>query len=567
MTCIACFKEFDLIEGDKAHRHGVCTPECGLQCQQDHPVLPKVGVEAIEWPGLVVERERFIQMEKVDPLRVQDESYLKICMPHWAMADEDFKKCSEMLVSGGNRAAKTMWAARKVVQKMLDKPGMSVICCHTSVSSSVTVQQPAVYHWLPAEMKQTKKTKTTYINYSMKNGFTDGSFILPNHSRCVFLNYTQSDQQIEGREADLVWCDELVPMTWIEALRFRLVSRRGQLIVTQTPIEGVSSVYREFIAGSKIVEFGDASLLAGRTGAPGWPAGKVPRRMEKRQGGKKVIFFYTRDNVFSPYDELEKKLEGAPVTQVLTRAYGWATDQTGKAFSRFKQEVHCIPKSKIPEGGTLYMVADPAGARNWFCLWVKLYEDGKMVVVREFPDQPTHGEWALPAEKPDGKPGPAQTQDACKGIAEYRRLFRAIEGEIGDTPMARLIDPKAGGTPALSAEGGTTLIDLLALSEDEKEDEPMSFIPAAGVPVPQREAAINDALAYDVTKEITVFNEPKLYIVEDCYNLVHCLEQHTGKDGQKGATKDPIDCLGMALTSPIEWVGPGGMGTVGGGAY
>jgi len=405
------------------------------------------------------------------------------------------------------------------------------------------------------------------LNYSRKNGFTDGSFILPNGSRCDFLNYTQSENTIEGREADLIWCDELVPQSWVETLRYRLITRRGKLLVTQTPLEGVASVYKEFTAGSAITRFDDADLLKGKQALPTWPMGKSARTMVQAQTNRRTVFFFSEDNPYNPFDEMKSKLVASPMGQILTRAYGWASDNIGKAFARFRPDIHCIERDNVPPGGTLYMVCDPAGARNWFCLWLLAYEDGKRIVVREFPDFSNYGEWVLPSEKPDGKAGPAQTLDAGRSISEYRNLFRTIEAELGyGEPVMRLIDPKAGGSPALSEQGGTTLIDLLAESENPL-DEPMAFVPAPGVPVDQRTSAINSLLSYDATQPLTPLNEPSLYITKDCSNLTYALSEHTGRDGQKGASKDPIDCLGMLLVSGLAYVGNGGFNSRGGGGY
>ena len=565
--CLTCGGRFELVGAVARRATGKVKRFCGDKCnddwwngQRDHPVWEKVGAD---WEGAKELREMRnvrVAAEMSDPWRYGYEP------DHWKVGDRVWGGVSEMLLSGGNRAGKTLWAARECVRMLLGKVGANVLCCHTSNATSVTVQQPAVYRYLPPELRVTKKGRVHYLNYSMKNGFTDGSFILPNMSRCDFLNYTQSQNTIEGREVDLVWCDELVPASWVETLRYRLSSRRGKLLVTQTPLEGVASVFKEFVAGGRIVEWGDADLLVGKGGQLGWPDGKAPRVMERARKGKGVVYFFTKDNPFNPFDEMEAKLRGAPVGQILVRAYGWATDNIGKAFGRFRGEVHCIPKSKVPEGGTLYMVMDPAGARNWFALWALVYEDGKVIVVREFPDLPGYGEWALPGDKSDGKVGPAQFANSGRGLAEYRQLFRDIEEEIGrGEPMTRLIDPKAGGTPAVSEAGGDTLIDLLAETSDGSEG--MVFLPAPGVHVDQRIAAINSALSFDSTSPMSAINEPKLYVVDECYNLIWCLAEHTGRDGQKGASKDPIDCLGMLLTSSCDYVAPGGMNSYGGGSY
>lgn len=526
-----------------------------------HPVIPRVDAahpRAVELRG---QRTQLVLLEKADP-------YTYGFVPdHWEVGNEQWSLCQEMLISGGNRAGKTLWAARRIVQTLLEKENASVLCCHTSHATSVTVQQPAIYNYLPVALRGTKKGRIHYLNYSRKNGFTDGSFILPNGSRCDFLNYTQSENTIEGREADMVWCDELVPQMWVDTLRYRLVTRRGKLLVTQTPLEGVASVYKDFTAGAKVLQWEKGELLEKKQGLPTWPVGKAPRVMQQVATNRRTVFYFSEDNPYNPWDEMKSKLVTAPVAQVLIRAYGWASELVGRAFSRFRAEVHCIPATSVPAGGTLYMICDPAGARNWFALWIMVYEDGKRVVVREWPGYGSYGEWVVPSEKADGKAGPAQLLEAGRSIAEYRKLFRQVEEELGKgEPVMRLIDPKAGGSPALSAAGGTTLIDLLAESDDPMDDG-MAFVPAPGVPVDQRTSVINSHLSYDATQELTPLNEPSLYVVQDCFNLVYSLSEHTGRDGQKGATKDPIDCLGMLLVSGLAYVGRGGFDTRGGGGY
>ena len=548
------------------NKNTFCSEDCHRIWWNDqpiHPIIPKINSSTEGALELRRKRIQLCQLEKADP-------YVYGYIPdHWEMANEEWSGASEILVSGGNRAGKTLWAARKCIQVMLEKDNAQVLCCHTSNATSVTVQQPAIYNYLPVALRGTKKGKIHYLNYSRKNGFTDGSFILPNGSRCDFINYTQSENTIEGREADLVWCDELVPQSWVETLRYRLITRRGKLLVTQTPIEGVASVYKEFVSGARIEKWGEGELLAEKVGSEGWPKGKAPRVMKQQLTERKTLFFFSEDNAYNPWDEMKKKLAGAPMGQILTRAYGWATNNLGKAFSRFRAEVHTIDREKYKDKkGTLYMVIDPAGARNWFCLWMLALEDGKKVIIREWPDFAGYGEWVLPGEKADGKVGPAQMLGSGGGISEYRERFRQIEAELGyGEPIMRLIDPRSGGTAAMSEAGGTTLIELLSEPSELNGDEGMAFVAASGIPVEQRIASINSELSWDTTKDITVLNEPNLYIDKDCYNLIWCLSEHTGRDGQKGASKDPVDCLGMLIVSKLEYIAEGGMNSVSGGSY
>jgi hypothetical protein len=200
--CFTCSKLFTIITpGAIGKQKRFCSDACSdawWNEQPQHPVIPKVDAQHPRALELKLKRTQLVLLEKADP-------YTYGYIPdHWEIANAQYGATQELLVSGGNRAGKTLWAARRVVQTLLEKENASVLCCHTSHATSVTVQQPAIYNYLPVALRATKKGRIHYLNYSRKNGFTDGSFILPNGSRCDFLNYTQSENTIEGREADLM---------------------------------------------------------------------------------------------------------------------------------------------------------------------------------------------------------------------------------------------------------------------------------------------------------------------------------------------------------------------------
>jgi hypothetical protein len=156
------------------------------------------------------------------------------------------------------------------------------------------------------------------------------------------------------------------------------------------------------------------------------------------------------------------------------------------------------------------------------------------------------GEWALPSDKPDGKEGVAQRNGAGMGLDEIKATIRRLEGE--EEIAERYIDPRAGATQAVGKDGGTSLIELL-----DDGDDPIYFAPAAGVAIEQGVAIINDWFSYDLSQPLSPINEPKLFVSDKCQNLIYCLKEWTGADGEKGATKDPIDCLRyLAVMSPVH---------------
>jgi hypothetical protein len=123
---------------------------------------------------------------------------------------------------------------------------------------------------------------------------------------------------------------------------------------------------------------------------------------------------------------------------------------------------------------------------------------------------------------------------------------------------ARIIDPRAGSNKVPGIEEGTTLIELL---EEEQVDAAgkvsgpsMVFEAAPGARVDEGTTLINDLLDYNLEKPVTVENCPRLYVAASCKNTIYALRTWTGADGEKGATKDPLDCLKMGLKYGLEYV-------------
>jgi hypothetical protein len=519
-----------------------------LNKMSDHPLLLKPTEESlkelIKQKGsekvleLIRLREDKIKAEKEDPYRHGYEPF------HWKDADNILKEKDELLILGGNRAGKTEYAAKRAIFTLVNKPNSIVWCIHTTSMSSIQMQQNVLWKYIPSEFKTMKKGRVTNIQYSLKNGFSHNSFVFPNGSQCIFMNYSQDKVVIEGGEPDFIWCDELVPLDWVQTLRYRILTRRGKLLVTFTPINGFSQVVKEYVSGCSVKESKLADILnPSLVHVPGCPKGHMPYIANARNKNAGIVWFHSKFNVYSPFDQMVKQLESKTDYEKKIRAYGWAQALVGSQFPMFS-DLHIIKEEKVPEEGTIYHSCDPAGARNWFMLWAKVTEDGDVVIYREFPDE-SYGEWALPDTKQDGREGPAQRSGAGRGIEEYKKLI--LELENGEKPVERYIDPRAGASQLITNEGGTSLIELLDSGEN-----PLSFTPSSGIKIDQGIAILNDWLCYNQAEPISLINKPKLFISEKCQNLIYSLREWTGSDGDKGASKDPIDALRyIAVMDPI----------------
>jgi len=124
--------------------------------------------------------------------------------------------------------------------------------------------------------------------------------------------------------------------------------------------------------------------------------------------------------------------------------------------------------------------------------------------------------------------------------------------------MTRIIDPRAGSNKVPGIDEGTTLIEMLEeeqVGADGKVSGPaMVFEAAPGAKVDEGTTLINDLLDYNQEKPVTVENCPHLYVAASCKNTIYALRTWTGADGEKGATKDPIDCLKCGLKYGLEYV-------------
>jgi phage terminase large subunit-like protein len=524
--------------------------------QVDLDLLEKLGPDE-GWKYLKT-REELIAREASDPFRY---GYIP---PVWKRASELLEKHRELLVLGGNRSGKTEWAAKEALKIMYSKPGAVAWLFQTTAPNSIELMQPRVWKYMPPEWRNARKGQVTNITYSVKGGFTEAKFVAPNQSICIFRNYAQDPSTLEGGEIDFAWADELVPLDVLETLRFRLVDRNGKLAVTFTPVEGWSPTVADYLSGAKTITDTDAELLPLKNDK-GEISGydKVPiEQINPKQ--RPILYFHTQSNPWAGWSRMKKELQSETKEKILCRAYGVPTKAISGRFPLFNPKVHVIRASDVPQG-TRYHWVDPASGKNWAMIWTVHDTAGRIVVYREWPDQTSYiegvgyaGEWALPdGKKLDGKPGPAQ-QDFGFGLERYKDEILRVEG--GEEIFERWMDSRYGHARTLAKESPTTLIDEMA-------DLGMLFTATPGDSIDEGVSMINDALSYNPEKPVDARNQPKLYISENCKNVIYALQTYTAADGKRGSVKDWIDLCRYVVLSDAMNVEGDILRPTGGGSY
>lgn len=310
----------------------------------------------------------------------------------------------------------------------------------------------------------------------------------------------------------------------------------------------------------------------GQPGQPAVPAGRefetVPRvmRCAGGEGKRAVVFFHSSDNPYGNPLNVWRTVADKPREFIRERFYGIAHRLKQPTFPKFNARVHVIAAETVPSAGTNYHLVDGASGRNLFMLWIRVVGN-QAYVYREFPGPHyirgvgVPGPWALPdGKKADGRPGPAQNSFGW-GYLEYKRQIAELEGwhaarqpqpgdlteaewieswreEAGtDEPIARRsLDSRWASAPKLENDRPRTALT-------DFEDIGLFFHTTPGNPIHEGKLAINALLSYDETRPMDAFNHPHLFISNACPNLLFSLQTWSGDDGNKGACKDPIDCL------------------------
>ena len=339
------------------------------------------------------------------------------------------------------------------------------------------------------------------------------------------------------------------------------------------------------------------------------------------------MFFHTADNPFGNPRNVYAQMKAQPAWFILERFYGVAHREVTARFPRFG-EIHIVKPEQVPAEGTNYLFMDPCGGgRNFALAYVRFCEDGSFYFYREWPSQteeiPGYGVLGPWAENGNGKPGeldgrrgPGQ-RGIGLSLADYKKEIARMEGwpeyarwlaggyaddnrteydivaqwnengEGDETRQRVLTQRREGGTEAAKAERPRENIferyidsrfgnaehavgDEVTTLIREFADLGLTFQPTSAEKrrsIDEGITLVNAALAWDENKKVEFTNRPRMYVSENCQNIIWALRNWTGADGQKGACKDFVDLVRYALLKRCTWVGEERWETTGGGHY
>jgi len=295
-------------------------------------------------------------------------------------------------------------------------------------------------------------------------------------SEFTVMTYEQADEAFQGWTGNWAWFDEPPPYDKFVATIRGLMALKGRYWITATPINE-PWLFDDFVYKK------DEDLFYLN----------VDIRDNPHLSEEKIASF-------------EKRL-----TEDLKEAllHGRFKHLTGLVYKMFDPAVHVIPKSRIeikPQWPK-YFVCDPHDRKPHFGVWATVDPLGTVYIIDEIKFQGT-------------------IKDFCKQI-----LMREVYNKdwcINQSEIIRILDPNKGNTP--SAVSGLKLCDEFA-------KHAVYFTTNVNDDIALGHLAVSERLMYDKTKPLKSPNCPKLFVLDNCKELVKYFQFYVWDDW-KGKSKD-----------------------------
>lgn len=195
-----------------------------------------------------------------------------------------------------------------------------------------------IKEWIPMDQLVGGTWKTAYDKLHHVLHFKNGSYF-------QFKTYQQDGQQWGGSTLDRVHMDEEPGAVHLTESRIRVMRREGQILLTMTPVEGLSHTYDVFEDAIEEAE-SDKTGMAIVTSEAGVRRGLVYSDMD--------------DNPWLTERAKAQALEGLSEEERRARKEGKFVAMSGLVYARFNRDKHVIdPLDKLPDNVNTIISIDP----------------------------------------------------------------------------------------------------------------------------------------------------------------------------------------------------------------
>lgn len=217
----------------------------------------------------------------------------------------------------------------------------------------------------------------------------------------------------------------------------------------------------------------------------------------------------------------------------------------GLVYKNFQHDVHVIPRHNPPSGATIYHALDPHDREKHALGWAYVNNTTTQVGDK------SKGEKTVTIQ-----PGDLVFYDDAEltptSVDDLVNFIKAKEGHR--TTFRRIIDPNKGRTPQVTS--GTTLAEELVLPPRK-----LYYFDQINDNIHDRHRIVGSLLEYDRGKPIDAINHPKLYITENCKNIIkgflrYCWDEKSSREKPKDDYKHFPDVVGYIAMDNPRYVEP-----------
>ena len=268
------------------------------------------------------------------------------------------------LISGGNRAGKTElgamlaisfaagssepwvqeWLELNDLPKDLIQPDPSTVWASAlSYADALSYVRPKLSRFAPSSSKESKWRAQDR-----------GRLILPNGGKIVSMSADSGREKYQGAGGDisLIWLDEEHPEDIFHECLMRVVDSKGKLMLTMTPLKGLTWVYDLFI--DKPIEGFTRHAISGL------------------------------DNPWISSVKLSRAVRHMSSESKASRLHGDITNQSGLVYPELDRDIHVVPSFMPPQDWPRDMSID-FGVKNPFACLVFAWDpsDDTLHVIDE----------------------------------------------------------------------------------------------------------------------------------------------------------------------------------------
>ena len=267
------------------------------------------------------------------------------------------------LCTGGNRAGKTQFGAQLAIaiaagrdqwwvkewmrlnnlpENLIQRKPQTVWYAALSYGDALEYGRPKLEQYAPQGTK--------YVRWRAQDR---GSMKLPNGGRIVSLSVDAGREKFQGASVKFVWMDEEPTVDVFDECMLRTVDTQGKILITATPLKGLSFLYDFFV--------------------------------DQQPQGFDRYAISGLDNPFISSNKLRRAVAHLSEASQNARLFGMFTSQSGLVYPEFDRAVHVVKPFQIPDHWPRDMCID-FGVRNPFaCLWIAHDEDeDALYVYREY---------------------------------------------------------------------------------------------------------------------------------------------------------------------------------------